>query len=201
MSEAKRFPNFIAGEWVDSDRTFENRNPADTDDLVGVFSKATSADVERAAAAAEAAFPAWAGMQAPARGALLMKVADILEANLDSLGREMTREEGKTLPEAKGETMRSINIFRYFGGEGSRMPGMLVPSERPRVFMFAQRRPLGVVSLINPWNFPQRHPRLEARAGVDRRQHRAAQARHRGAAFELAHRRSLPNRPASPRAW
>ncbi len=158
MSEAKRFPNYIAGEWVESDRTFENRNPADTDDLVGVFSKGTSADVERAAAAAEAAFPAWAGTQAPARGALLMKVADILEANLDSLAREMTREEGKTVPEAKGETMRSINIFRYFGGEGSRMPGMLVPSERPRVFMFAQRKPLGVVSQINPWNFPSAIP-------------------------------------------
>ncbi len=158
MSEAQRFPNYIAGEWVDSDRTFENRNPADTDDLVGLFSKGTSADVERAAAAAEAAFPAWAGMAAPARGALLLKVADILEAKLDSLAREMTREEGKTVPEAKGETMRSINIFRYFGGEGSRMPGMVVPSERPRVFMYAQRKPLGVVSQINPWNFPSAIP-------------------------------------------
>ena len=70
----------------------------------------------------------------------------------------MTREEGKTLPEAKGETMRSINIFRYFAGEGSRQPGMMVPSERPRVFMWAERKPVGVVSLINPWNFPSAIP-------------------------------------------
>lgn len=158
MSDAPRFPNYIDGEWVDSDRTLENRNPADTDDVVGLFAKATADDVGRAAAAAQAAFKGWAALQAPARGAYLFKVADILESNLDSLAREMTREEGKTVPEAKGETMRSINIFRYFGGEGSRIPGMLVPSERPRVFMFAQRKPIGVVSQINPWNFPSAIP-------------------------------------------
>ena len=70
----------------------------------------------------------------------------------------MTREEGKTLPEAKGEVRRSINIFRYFAGEGSRMPGMLVPSERDRVHMFAIRKPIGVVGLITPWNFPSAIP-------------------------------------------
>jgi aldehyde dehydrogenase (NAD+) len=97
-------------------------------------------------------------MPAPARGAFLFKVADILEKNLDSLAKEMTREEGKTFPEAKGETMRSINIFRYFAGEGSRMGGHLVPSERPGVFMWAQRKAIGVVSQINPWNFPSAIP-------------------------------------------
>lgn len=158
MSEVKRFPNYIAGEWVDSDQTFENRNPANQDDLVGVFVKGTAADVLRAADAAQEAFSAWSKLPAPARGAFLFKVADILEKNLDSLAREMTREEGKTLPEAKGETMRSINIFRYFAGEGSRMPGHLVPSERPGVFMFAQRKAIGVVSQINPWNFPSAIP-------------------------------------------
>ncbi len=158
MSEAQRFPNYINGEWVESDRTLENRNPADTSELVGVFSKASAADATRAAEAAAAAFPAWAAMNAPARGALLFKIADSLEKNLDQLASEMTREEGKTLPEAKGETMRSINIFRYFAGEGSRQPGMMVPSERPRVFMWAERKPVGVVSLINPWNFPSAIP-------------------------------------------
>jgi aldehyde dehydrogenase (NAD+) len=93
-------------------------------------------------------------MPAPARGNLLFKVADILEKKFDQLGAEMTREEGKTLPEAKGEVRRAINIFRYFGGEGSRMPGMVVPSERDRVHMFAIRKPIGVVGQINPWNFP-----------------------------------------------
>ena len=158
MSEAPKFPNYINGDWVESDRTFDNVNPANTEEVVGVFSKGTAADVERAANAAAAAFPGWAAMQPPARGALLYKAADLLERNLDDLAREMTREEGKTLPEAKGETMRTINIFRYFAGEGSRQPGMLVPSERPRVFMFAVRKPLGVVGLITPWNFPSAIP-------------------------------------------
>ena len=158
MSDVKKFPNYIDGEWVSSDRTFDNLNPADTDDCVGVFSKANQADVNVAASAAHAAYPAWAAMNAPARGKFLYKVADILESNLASLARDMTREEGKTLPEATGETMRSINIFRYFAGEGSRMPGHLVPSERDRVFMYAVRRPLGVVAQINPWNFPSAIP-------------------------------------------
>lgn len=158
MSNLTTYPNYIDGEWVTSDRTFENRNPADTDDCVGIFCKANQADVNVAAEAAQEAFRAWSGLTAPARGAYLFKVAEILERNLDTLAREMTREEGKTLPEAKGETMRSINIFRYFGGEGSRIPGIQVPSERDRVFMYAVRRPLGVVAQINPWNFPSAIP-------------------------------------------
>ena len=158
MSEAKPYPNYIDGEWVTSDRTFENISPADTSDCVGIFFKANHADVDVAAQAAQDAFPQWAALTGPARGAYLYRVADILERNLDSLAREMTREEGKTLPEAKGETMRSINIFRYFAGEGSRIPGIQVPSERDRVFMYAVRRPLGVVAQINPWNFPSAIP-------------------------------------------
>jgi alpha-ketoglutaric semialdehyde dehydrogenase len=147
------FRNYINGEWVDGS-TFENRNPANTDEVVGLFVKGSAADVAAADEAAHAAFPAWANMPGPARGKLLFKVADILEKNLDLIASEMTREEGKTLPEAKGETMRAINIFRYFGSEGSRLPGHLVPSERDRVHMFAIRKPIGVVGLVNPWNFP-----------------------------------------------
>ena len=158
MSNPTTYPNYIDGEWVTSDRIFENRNPADADDCVGIFCKANQADVNVAAEAAREAFRSWSGLTGPARGAYLFKVAEILERNLDALAREMTREEGKTLPEAKGETMRSINIFRYFGGEGSRIPGIQVPSERDRVFMYAVRRPLGVVAQINPWNFPSAIP-------------------------------------------
>ncbi|MGI9555678.1 MAG: aldehyde dehydrogenase family protein [Cyanophyceae cyanobacterium] len=154
----QHFSNYINGEWVKTERTLENRNPADCGDLVGTFSQATQEQVNTAAEAAEAAFPGWAATPPPARGALLFKVADILESRLDSLAKEMTREEGKTLPEAKGETQRSINIFRYFGGEGSRLAGPLAPSERPRVFMWAERKPLGVVTLITPWNFPSAIP-------------------------------------------
>jgi acyl-CoA reductase-like NAD-dependent aldehyde dehydrogenase len=152
------FKNYIAGEWVDSTKTFENRNPANTDEIVGLFSKGSAQDVADAAAAAAAAFPAWSAMPAPARGNLLFKAADILDRKFDQLGADMTREEGKTLPEAKGEVRRAINILRYFGGEGSRMPGMVVPSERDRVHMFAIRKPIGVVGLITPWNFPSAIP-------------------------------------------
>ncbi len=150
---AEVFRNYINGEWTDGGY-FENRNPADTGEVVGQFVKATAGDVAKAADAAQAALSGWSNMPAPARGALLFKVADSLEKKFDQLGAEMTREEGKTLPEAKGEVRRAINIFRYFGGEGARMPGMVVPSERDRVHMFAIRKPIGVVGQINPWNFP-----------------------------------------------
>ncbi len=154
---AETYRNYIGGEWTGGE-TFENRNPADTSDLVGLFVKGSPADIHAAAAAAEAALPAWANMPAPARGNFLFKVADILERNLDRLAEEMTREEGKTLPESKGEVRRSVNIFRYYGGEGSRLPGLVVPSERERVHTFAMRRPIGVVGLVTPWNFPSAIP-------------------------------------------
>jgi aldehyde dehydrogenase (NAD+) len=154
ISTPPQFANYINGEWVASARTFENRNPANTDEIVGLFAKGTAADVDAAAKAAEAAFPAWASMPAPARGNILYKAAEILEKKFDQLGAEMTREEGKTLPEAKGEVRRAINIFRYFGGEGSRLDGVMVPSERERVHVFAIRKPIGVIGLITPWNFP-----------------------------------------------
>jgi len=155
---AQTFKNYINGEWVAADKTFENRNPANTDEVVGLFSKGTPRDMAAAADAAAAAFPAWSAMAAPARGNILYKAAEIMDRKFDQLGADMTREEGKTLPEAKGEVRRAINILRYFGGEGSRMPGMIVPSERDRVHMFAIRKPLGVVGLVTPWNFPSAIP-------------------------------------------
>lgn len=147
------FANYINGEWVNGP-TFENRNPANTDDLVGLFVKGSAADVDAAAAAAEAALPAWSNMTGPARGNILFKTAELLDQRFEAISAEMTREEGKTLPEAKGEVRRAINIFKYFAGEGSRMGGFLVPSERDRVHMFAIRKPVGVVGLVTPWNFP-----------------------------------------------
>ncbi len=158
MPDVRTYSNYINGEWAPAARTFENRNPANTDELVGLFARGTAQDIAHAAEAARCAFPAWSGLAGPARGKFLFKAAEILESRLDSLALEMTREEGKTVPESKGEVMRSINIFRYFGGEGSRMPGHLVPSERDRVFMFAVRKALGVVGLVTPWNFPSAIP-------------------------------------------
>ena len=153
--------NYIDGAWI-SGPTFENRNPANTDEVVGLFVKGTAADISAAADAAAHALPGWAGLPAPARGNYLFKVAEILERKFEQISAEMTREEGKTLPEAKGEVRRAINIFRYFAGEGSRMPGFLVPSERERVHMFAVRKPIGVVGLVTPWNFPSAIPAWKA---------------------------------------
>ena len=152
------FANFIGGEWVEHGSTFENRNPANHDEVVGLFVSGTAADITDAAEAAGRALPAWAATNAPARGAILFKAAEILDRRFEQIAAEMTREEGKTLPEARGEVRRSINIFRYFAGEGARLAGMLAPSERDRVHTFAIRRPIGVVGLITPWNFPSAIP-------------------------------------------
>jgi acyl-CoA reductase-like NAD-dependent aldehyde dehydrogenase len=148
--------NLIAGQWQPSatGRTFENRNPADTDDLVGTFPESSVQDVEAAVTAAKGAQPEWAAMPAPKRGDVLYRAANLLEARADTVAREMTREEGKTLPEARGEVGRAINILRYYGGEGARLFGRVIPSERDRVFIHTLRSPLGVVGAITPWNFP-----------------------------------------------
>ncbi|MBE0657978.1 MAG: aldehyde dehydrogenase family protein [Bryobacteraceae bacterium] len=154
---AKLYANYINGEWVEGAK-FENRNPANTDEVVGLHTAGTAEEMARAVEAASAAYPKWASMAGPARGALLYKAAEILDSRFEQIAEDMTREEGKTLPEAKGEVRRSINIFRYFAGEGARMGGFIVPSERDRVHMFAIRRPVGVVGLITPWNFPSAIP-------------------------------------------
>lgn len=152
------FRNYIDGQWIDSGTHFENRNPANTGEIVGLFAKGAPADIHDAAAAAARALPVWANCNAPARGAILYKAAEILDRRFDQVAADMTREEGKTLPESKGEVRRAINILRYFGGEGSRLNGLLVPSERDRVHMFALRKPIGVVGLVTPWNFPSAIP-------------------------------------------
>ena len=143
---------------MDGPPWMENLNPADTREAVGLFTRGTAADMTSAVAAARQAFPGWAALPAPARGAVLFKAAELLDRRFESVSEDMTREEGKILAEAKGEVRRTINILRYFGGEGSRLPGLLAPSERERVFSFAVRKPIGVVGLVTPWNFPSAIP-------------------------------------------
>lgn len=154
------FKNYINGEWTESrsGKTFSNINPANTDETVGLFQASNADDVNDACAAAAAAQQAWAELPATRRGEYLFKAAELLEARLAQLGEEMTREEGKTLPEAIGEVKRAINIFRYFGGEGSRQFTYQVPSERENVVCYTIRKPLGTVALITPWNFPSAIP-------------------------------------------
>ena len=154
---AKLFPNYIDGQWVEG-TTFENRNPANVGEVVGLHVSGTPGDIAQAAAAAHAALPGWSALTGPARGAYLYKVADLLDQRFEQISKEMTLEEGKTLPESKGEVRRAINIFRYFAAEGSRFAGVLAPSERDRVQMFAIRKAIGVVGLITPWNFPSAIP-------------------------------------------
>lgn len=157
---AEVFSNYVGGQWVESrsKKTFPNINPASTDEVVGLFQASAAEDVRAAFDAAVKAQPAWAALPAPQRGEFLFKAAQILESRLGKLAEEMTREEGKTLPESKGEVKRAINIFRYFGGEGARQFSYQIPSERENVFCYTLRKPLGVVGLITPWNFPSAIP-------------------------------------------
>ena len=142
-----------------SAQTFDNRNPANTDEAVGQFAKGPDFRRRRRCRCGPSGLSAeWSNLPAPARGTFLFRVAEILESRFDEISADMTREEGKTLPESKGEVRRSINIFRYFAGEGSRLFGILAPSERARVQMFALRKPIGVVGLVTPWNFPSAIP-------------------------------------------
>jgi aldehyde dehydrogenase (NAD+) len=154
------YRNYLAGQWVEckTKKTFPNVNPANTGETIGLFQASSPDDVQEACDAAVKAQPAWAALPAPLRGEFLYKAAEIMEGRLQKLSEEMTREEGKTLPEAKGEVKRAINILRYFGGEGPRQFCYQIPSERENVFCYTLRKPLGVAALITPWNFPSAIP-------------------------------------------
>ena len=145
--------NLIAGEWVGADAV-ENINPSDTNEVVGLYARANAADVASAIAAAKAAFPAWARSGILERHAILRKASDEILARKDELGSLLAREEGKTLPEAVGETIRAAQIFDFFAGECLRLAGEALPSVRPNIGVEITREPIGVVGIITPWNFP-----------------------------------------------
>ncbi len=150
------FKNLINGEWVSASdgATFETRNPASTREVLGIFPSATRDDVRRAIEAAQAAFPQWAAMPAPARGAILDKASQIIAARLEDMATCLTREEGKTLAEARIEVARARDIFKYYAGEGWRMGGDVLPANASDTLLYTRREPLGVIGLITPWNFP-----------------------------------------------
>lgn len=145
--------NLIAGEWVGTDGT-ENINPSNTNDVVGVYARASAEDTKSAIAAAKAAFPAWSHSGILERHAILKKTADEILARKEELGKLLAREEGKTLPEAIAETVRAAQIFDFFAGEVLRLSGELLPSVRPNIGVEITREPIGVVGIITPWNFP-----------------------------------------------
>lgn len=148
--------NFIGGEWVapSTNDYSEVRNPADIDDVVGYAPKSAVRDVDQAIAAAAAAFPAWSGLPAPERGRVLHRVANLIETRIDEWAAELTREEGKTRTEARGEVVRAVELFRYFAGEAWRVGGDVLPADTPQTLLYSVRVPLGVVAIITPWNFP-----------------------------------------------
>ncbi|RVI40432.1 aldehyde dehydrogenase family protein, partial [Sinorhizobium meliloti] len=145
--------NLIAGEWVSGDGV-ANINPSNTDDVVGEYARASAEDAKAAIAAAKAAFPAWSRSGILERHAILKKTADEILARKDELGRLLSREEGKTLAEGIGETVRAGQIFEFFAGETLRLAGEVVPSVRPGIGVEITREPAGVVGIITPWNFP-----------------------------------------------
>ncbi|RFZ84041.1 aldehyde dehydrogenase family protein [Shinella sp. WSJ-2] len=145
--------NLIAGEWVGSD-AIENINPSNTGDVVGRYARASVEDTKTAIAAAKAAFPAWSRSGILERHAILRKTADEILARKDELGRLLSREEGKTLAEGIGETVRAGQIFDFFAGECLRLAGETLPSVRPNIGVEITREPVGVVGIITPWNFP-----------------------------------------------
>src|SRR6202162_5037145 len=152
----KVFKNFIDGEWVESStgETFEDRNPADTRDVVGIFQKSAKADVDAAVDAAKRAFTKWRLVPAPRRAEIVFRAAEILIGRKEDYARDMTREMGKVLKETRGDVQEAIDAAYYNAGEGRRLFGPTVPSELPNKFAMAIRQPIGVCGMITPWNFP-----------------------------------------------
>jgi aldehyde dehydrogenase (NAD+) len=155
MAAAPRLDNLIGGERVGAERgeTFESLVPA-TGEALASFPRSGAADVDRAVAAAKAAFDGWRLVPAPERGAILFRFAELLRGRKDELADLMTREMGKVRAEAGGDVQEAIDMSLYMAGEGRRMWGQTTPSELPDKFMMSVRMPVGVVGAITPWNFP-----------------------------------------------
>jgi alpha-ketoglutaric semialdehyde dehydrogenase len=152
MGEIHR--NFIAGDWVAGAETAKNINPSDLSDVIGEYARADKAQADTAIAAARAAFPGWSMSSVQDRANLLDAIGNTILARKDELGRLLSREEGKTLPEGIGEVVRAGQIFKFFGGEALRLAGEKIQSIRPGVDVEITREPLGVIGIITPWNFP-----------------------------------------------
>ena len=153
---ATNFRNFIAGKWVapSTGRYFENRNPADTTDLIGCFPDSGAEDVEAAVRSAREGFRTWSRTPAPVRGDVLRRVGDLLTARKADIAEAMTREMGKVVAETGGDVQEGIDTAYYAATEGRRLFGHVVPSELRSKWAMSMRRPIGVAGLITPFNFP-----------------------------------------------
>jgi aldehyde dehydrogenase (NAD+) len=150
------FRNWIGGDWREaaSGRTFENRNPAHRDQVLGLFPRSGAPDVQAAVESARKGFEAWSRLPAPQRGEILKRSGDLLVRRKDELARVMTREMGKVLLETRGDVQEAIDTAYYAATEGRRLFSYTVPSELPRKWAMAFRRPVGVAAIVTPWNFP-----------------------------------------------
>jgi alpha-ketoglutaric semialdehyde dehydrogenase len=156
----KTFKNYINGEWVETrgGKAIENRNPANTNDLVGIFPASTEEDVAAAIDAASGAFEKWRLTPAPKRGEILYRAAEILTQRKEDFAKDMTREMGKVLEETRGDVQEAIDMTYLMAGEGRRQFGQTTPSELPNKFAMSVRTPVGVSGFITPWNFPMAIP-------------------------------------------
>ena len=159
-SRRTSYHNFIDGAWVPSisGELFEDRNPANSEDLIGHFQKSTRADVDRAVDAAKRAYEHWRLVPAPRRAELLFRAAQMLADRKEALARDMTREMGKILDETRGDVQEAVDMTFFMAGEGRRQYGQTVPSELRDKFAMSIRQPLGVCAVITPWNFPMAIP-------------------------------------------
>jgi aldehyde dehydrogenase (NAD+) len=150
------YRNFIGGKWVESSsaQTVNNINPANIDDVIGANRQATREEARAAVEAAADALHDWRRTPAPARGKIVAKAARLMEATKEDLAQILTREEGKTISESRGELQRSINVAEFCAGESRRMNGETIFSELPSNFVYTVKQPLGVVACVTPWNFP-----------------------------------------------
>ncbi|MEO8434933.1 MAG: aldehyde dehydrogenase family protein [Pyrinomonadaceae bacterium] len=150
------YRNFINGEWVESSssKVVKNINPANTDEVLGSVKQATREEAQSAVDAASNAFRGWRTTPAPARGRIVAQAARLLEEHKEELAQLLTREEGKTISESRGELQRSINVAEFCAGESRRMNGETIQSELPLNFAYTIKQPLGVVACVTPWNFP-----------------------------------------------
>src|SRR5262249_55430103 len=143
------YRNFIDGQWVDAANgaTRENRNPANRNDLVGVFPHSNEKDVNAAIAAARQAFEIWRLTPAPKRAEILFRAADLIAQRKEDFARDMTREMGKVLKEARGDVQEAVDMTYYMAGEGRRMFGQTTPAELPDKFAMSMRSPIGVCGM------------------------------------------------------
>ena len=155
-SQIEAFRNLIDGEWVAaaSGEWIDDLNPADVGDIVGRFPASNAADADAAVRAAAAAFAGWRKTPVSARAKILNKAADYLEANVDRFATELTREQGKALSLARDEFLRSAQTLRFYAVEGQSFTGETYPQDDAGMTVYSEREPLGVVSIITPWNFP-----------------------------------------------